>query len=317
MTDDASALLTTVARMYYTDGLGQQEIAEIVGISRSGVSRALTEARERGIVRISVADYEPRDRALEERLRQGFGLRHAVVVKTIGNATENVRRAVGYFGGPAVSDLIDANATLGVAGGRTMRDLITFMDPREWVRSATVVQLMGNTGPSPTDVDALELSRILAQRFQGSFFTLNAPAFVQDARTRDVFLAHEHIRIIWSLFASLRLALVGIGTLEDSVFVERGALVERDLTRLREAGAVGEICGRFFNDKGDECDTIYRERVVSIDLDTLRRCPDVVGVTNGTRRIAAIRAALVGRLITSLVIDDRGAEELLGVERAK
>lgn len=315
-TDEATALLTSVARMYYLDGLGQQEIAEIVGVSRSRVSRALTEARERGIVRISVAEYKPRDGTLEERLRERYGLRHAVVVKTIGHATENVRRAVGYFGGPAVSDLIDANATLGVAGGRTMRDLITFMVPREWVRSATVVQLMGNTGPSPTEVDALELSRILAQRFEGSFFTLNAPAFAQDARTRDVFLAHEHIRMIWSLFASLQLALVGIGTLEDSVFVERGALDERDLVRLREGGAIGEICGRFFDDQGDECDTEYSERVVSIDLDTLRRCPDVVAVTNGTRRTAAIRAALVGRLVTSLVIDDRGAEALLGAGRA-
>jgi deoxyribonucleoside regulator len=297
--------------MYYLDELGQQEIADILGVSRTRVSRALSEARDEGIVRISVADYEPRDGELETRLRDRYGLRQAFVVKTVGRATENVRRTVGYYGAPGVSDLVGPEGALGVAGGRTLRELISFMTPREWVRNATVVQLMGNTGPNPTQIDALELSRVLAQRFEGSFFTLNAPAFAQDSHTRDVFLAHEHIRMIWSIFDSLHLALVGIGSVEDSVFVERGALEEADLARLRELGAVGEICGRFFDAAGEECVTEYRDRVISIDLDTLRRCREVVAVTNGTRRTAATKVALMGRLVTSLVIDDRGAEALL------
>ncbi len=312
--DETAQLLASVARMYYLDGLGQQEIAEVVGVSRSRVSRALTDARERGIVRISVAEYDPRDGELEAKLRERFGLRHAIVVKTIGRATENVRRTVGYYAAPVVSELVGAEGTLGVAGGRTIRELIHFMVPPEWVRNATVVQLMGNTGPDPSEVDAIELARVLAQRFKGGFFTLNAPAFAEDTRTRDVFLAHAHIRMIWGLFHSLRLALVGIGSLEDSVFVERGALEDADLARLREHGAVGEICGRFFDARGRECESEYRDRVVSIDLETLRRCPDVVAVTNGTRRTAATRAALAGRLVTSLVIDDRGAEALLADE---
>lgn len=316
-TDEATELLTSVARMYYMDGLGQQEIAEIVGVSRSRVSRALTEARDRGFVRISVAEYDPRDAELEARLRDRYGLRNAFVVRTLGRGTENVRRTVGYFAAPAVSDLVGANGTLGVAGGRTLRELIRFMAPPEWARNVTVMQLMGNTGPSPTEVDALELSRVLAQRFEGGFFTVNAPVFAHDVRTRDVFLAHDHIRMIWSLFGSLQLALVGIGSLEDSVFVERGALEDADLARLREQGAVGEICGRFFDGLGEECATDYRDRVVSIDLATLRRCPDVVAVTNGARRTAATRAALIGRLVSSLVIDDRGAEALLAPDGAE
>jgi DNA-binding transcriptional regulator LsrR (DeoR family) len=37
----------------------------------------------------------------------------------------------------------------------------------------------------------------------------------------------------------------------------------------------------------------------------------VVGVTNGPRRATAVRAALRGGLITSLVIDDVGADAVL------
>jgi DNA-binding transcriptional regulator LsrR (DeoR family) len=127
-------------------------------------------------------------------------------------------------------------------------------------------------------------------------------------------LAHEHIRQVWGLFDSLDLAFVGIGSLDESAFVERDMLGPADRARLRDAGVVGEICGRFFDRDGRECATEYRDRVLSIDLDALRRRPDVVGVTNGPRRTAAVWAALRGGLITSLVIDDVGAAAVLAAD---
>lgn len=241
MTDDSVELLTSVARMYYLDGLDQQAVADILGVSRSKVSRLLTAARERGVVRISVDDYDPRDRDRERRLVARFGLHHAVVVKAIGRASENVRRTIGYFGAPAVAGLIASKMTVGLAGGRTLRELVSFMEPRDQARGIGVVQLMGNIGPSPSTIDAVELSRLLAQRFQGTFYTLNAPAFVQNGQARELLTAHDHIRLIRGMFASLDLALVGIGSFEDSAFAERGALTTDDFARLRAKGAVGEI----------------------------------------------------------------------------
>ena len=57
--------LRLAARLYYVDGLGQNEVAKFAKVSQAKVSRLLALARERGIVRISVADYEPRRRDLE------------------------------------------------------------------------------------------------------------------------------------------------------------------------------------------------------------------------------------------------------------
>jgi DNA-binding transcriptional regulator LsrR (DeoR family) len=143
------------------------------------------------------------------------------------------------------------------------------------------------------------------------FQTISAPAFVADARTRDLFLSHKQIRSVWGSFASMDLALVGVGTLEESVFVERHVLDASDLLDLRKAGAVGEICGRFYDADGRECASPYRDRVVSVDLDILGRCRNVVAVTLGRERGAAIRAAIQGGLVNSLVIDDEGARGVL------
>lgn len=306
--------LAAIARMYYLDNLGQHEIARILGISRSQISRLLTRARELGVVRISVDEYDPRDHQLEERLRGAFSLRHVVVVRTQDHDPEHVRRATGYFAAASVSELIQTGMRIGLAGGRTLAEVIAHVVPGvRGVRGVTAVQLMGNIGPEAGEIDAAELSRVLAQRFGGTYFTVNAPAIVQDRAARDLFLAHDHIRAVWQLFSSLHLALVGIGSPEDSAFIARGVIGQEERKRLREAGAIGEICGRFFDAAGRQCDDPYHDRVVSIDLETLRRCPDVVAVTNGAARTPAVRAALVTRLVTSLVIDEHGARALLAL----
>ncbi len=304
-------LMTSVARLYYLERLGQGEIASIYGVSRSTISRMLTAARELGIVRISVDEYDPRDRELERSLIERFGLRHAVVVRAVDGSDAATRRAVGYFAAPEVESWISACRSVGVAGGRTLGELLRAISHRSQSHELEVVQLMGMIGSSPSSVDASELSRVLASRFHGEFHNINAPAFVENKRTRDLFLSHAQIRSVWSMFCSLNLALVGIGSLEDSVFVDRRVLDDPELSRIRRSGGVGEICGHFFDADGQECASPYRDRVVSIGLDVLRDRKEVVAVTTGRGRGAAVKAALRGGLVHSLVIDDAGARAVL------
>lgn len=112
-------------------------------------------------------------------------------------------------------------------------------------------------------------------------------------------------------------ALIGIGTLENSVFVERGVYSAADRQALRNTGAIGEICGRFYDEAGRECDTPWRSRVMSIELEQVRRIPQVIAVVTGADRAAALAAAIRGRLVRALLIDDAGALALLTTEGAR
>jgi deoxyribonucleoside regulator len=106
-------------------------------------------------------------------------------------------------------------------------------------------------------------------------------------------------------------AIVGLGTLENSVFVERGVLQADALAELRDTGAVGELCGRFIDADGNECDSPWRDRVVGVQVEQLRKIPQVIGVVSGSDRSAAIIAAVRGGLLKSLIIDDGAASALL------
>ena len=311
MADQNNALITSVARMYYLDRLGQTEIADICGVSRSTVSRLLTSARDRGIVRISVDEFDPRNRDLERQLVDRLGLRHAIVVRDMGGPPASVRRAVGYFAAEDLADVIARQRMVGVAGGRTLAELVHHIEPRPHGVGPTFVQMMGAIGSSPSRIDASEQARSLARRFNGAFRTLNTPAYAQSHRARDLFLSHREIQDAFAQFPMIDLALVGLGTLEESAFFDRGVLDEATAARIRAAGAVGEICGRFFDERGEECATEYSDRVISIGLDVLRACPDVTAVMSGTARSHALKAAIRGNILKSVVIDQAGARAVL------
>jgi deoxyribonucleoside regulator len=299
--------LRLAARLYYLDGLGQSEVARFAKVSQAKVSRLLAAARERGIVRISVAEYEPRNHALERALCKGFGLGAVAVIKTAeGTTAEDARRAVGHFGAPFVAALLPPKSVVAIAGGRSIRQLVQDL-PEDKERRLTVVQAMGSIDSNVGAEDALELGRVLARRSGGHFLSLSVPAFVPDRKIRDVLLALSQVRSVRERLAQANVAIVGVGTLTNSVFAARNVLSPRDMEELTSCGAVGEICGRFFDKKGRECDSRWRDRVLSIGLEQIRQIPQVIGVVAGGDRSAAIAAAIRGGLLKALVIDDTAA----------
>ncbi len=304
--------LLMISRLYYVDGLSQADVARMANVSQAKISRLLARARKKGLVRITVAEYDPRNRSLEEELQTRLGLRRAVVIKVArGLPVEELRQSLAHFAAPWVAGMIQPEDVLAIAGGRAMQWLVEGMTPPPDAAGVTVVQAMGNIDANVGPYDALELGRIIAQRFGGTFLTLHTPAIVPDADTRETLLALDTVHQVIKRLGTARMALVGVGTLQNSVFVERGVLTEKDFKTLTQAGAVGEICGRFFDSHGKQCDTPYRDRVVSIELDDLQRIDEVIAVVAGSDRTEAIRGALQGGLIKSLVIDETGAEDLL------
>jgi deoxyribonucleoside regulator len=306
-------VLRMAATLYYVDGLGQNEVANFVRVSQTKVSRLLAIALERGIVRINVEQYNPRHEKLERQLCEKFELKSAAVIKTAQNATrEAARQTVGHFGAPFVAGLFPQAGTIALGGGRSVADVVHRFR-RGDVRRLTVVQAMGSIDSNISPVDALELGRALVNLWGGEFLTLSTPAFAPDKKTRDSFLASEQIRSVYQRLRKADAALVGVGPLDQSVYIERGVLSPADVTQLRNSGAVGEICGRFFNREGAECTSPWRNRAISIELDYLRKIPQVIGVAAGPDRAGAVVAAMRGGLLKSLLIDEAGAVALLGM----
>ena len=95
---DRVSLLADIAEMYYLENKNQAEIAKAVGVTRSMISRMLTEAREAGIVEIRVHRPLQSDHDLVMDLIKTFGLLDAYVV-TVGDASGGLLvRSLGQAG---------------------------------------------------------------------------------------------------------------------------------------------------------------------------------------------------------------------------
>jgi DNA-binding transcriptional regulator LsrR (DeoR family) len=197
--------------------------------------------------------------------------------------------------------MVDAVQTVALAGGRTLYALAPNMTPAGKAGNLTLVQAMGCVGAVPEAWDSLEIGRTIAGAWSAPFLMLNTPALFPDAKTRNTMAQLPQIRFVLERLRTADLALVGVGTLENSIFHERQALDQDTLKTLAKAGAVGEICGHYYNECGEECRHTLRDRVAGMELDWLRRMDNVVAVVIGEDRAVAVLSAIRGGLVKSVV----------------
>ena len=74
---------------------------------------------------------------------------------------------------------------------------------------------------------------------------------------------------------------------------------------------MGDICARSFDAQGQPCRLSFDRRIVGLQLTQIRRIPLVIGIATGSRKAAAIRGALEGKLISALVTDQAAALAVL------
>ncbi|MCD4801967.1 MAG: hypothetical protein K8R16_03395 [Anaerolineales bacterium] len=105
--NERDELLAFVAEKYYQEDKKQTEIAEMIGLTRSAVSRMLTEAREKSIVEIIIHRPFQYDRELESKLQKTLNLKHvSVVVFSNQPDYDEIRKQLGKAASRLLANLI-------------------------------------------------------------------------------------------------------------------------------------------------------------------------------------------------------------------
>lgn len=309
------SLVTKVAKLYHEAGLRQPEIAERLNISQSRVSRLLREAVASGVVRTIVVSPDGLFSDLEEQLTREFGLIDAVVTEAITTDEVSLLSALGSAAAEYLQSTLSAADRVGISSwSSTLLATVNSMSSHGAGRRATdVVQVIGGVGHPRVQVQANHLAEQLA-RVTGAepkFFT--APGLVGSAAARDAILDDRYLSALTEEWGQLTTLLAGIGTLEPSpLLASSGNAVDvAEADALRAAGAVGDVCLRFFDEAGAPVDGDVADRVLGIDREALLAIPRRIGVAGGARKHAAIRGALRGGWINILVTDRTTAETVL------
>lgn len=308
MQSDSNEQLHLAARLYYVDGWDQAQVAELVRVSQAKVSRLLSLARKKGIVRITVSDYDSRQRIIESELIQQLGLKATIVVKAMENLpVSKVRILMAHFAAPLLETLIPPSSVLAIGCGMSLQSIVHQLPMT--TNGSTVVQAVGRTGTQASLFDAQELGRSLAEKWEGDFHLLNAPVYLPNKSAFEALLKLDQIQNLRQRLRQATVALVEIHSPSTSPFAD--SLDRQQQVQLESAQAVGEICGRYFNRQGRECETSLMSQTSSIDFQTLRATPQVIGVAIGTETAEAILGAIQGGLISCLITDESTAKATL------
>jgi len=301
-------LMIKVAELYYFHDMTQQKISNRLKISRVKVSRILTNAKKKGIIEVNI-NY-PIDSCIqmERQFEKLFGLKEALIISSKDKSREIAYNKVVSMGAKYLSEKIKNGDILGVSWGRTLYQMSSYMKYSR--KKVDIVQMLGNVGSN--DVSADEIVRKLLAVFNGKRYFLPAPAIVDNEKIRNSIMLDSTIIQVFEKIKQITVAVVGIGNLsKESSFVISGYLKDNDLKALKESGAVGDICGVFFNKSGKICDTYFNRRVVGITLEQLRKIPYVIGVVSDPQKAMAILGILRSGVLDMLITDKITALEVL------
>lgn len=315
---DRASLLADVAEMYYLQEKNQAEIAKYIGVTRSMISRMLTEARESGIVEIRVRRPVQSDHELELALIEYFGLKGASVVTSTHTGGGQLLSALGSAGAQLLKRYLAPNMILGLAWGTSISATVDAFETLD-LRPIKVVQLVGAMGARNMEYDGHDLVARMSEKIGGEAYYLNAPYLCQSAAMARSLLETRSIKETISLGKQADVALLGVGTtLPDfSSFYLAGYISLQELQRLRRESAVGDVAGLHFDGDGRPAGNDFSDRLVSIRRKELLPIPIRLGVAGGEGKVEAILAALRGKYINILATDSMTARKVLNRAKAK
>ena len=317
--DYREELIATVASLYYQLNQSQSQIAARLDLSNSTVSRLIREARDKGIVQISVRMPIPRDIKLEQIFIERFQLKDIYILRTMPDAPEpHLMDSIGQLASNYIERIVehfDKDDMMGVAWGVGVQAAVSAL-PDNTAHSIDVVQLLGGVGASIAH--GPDITRMVAQKLGGQYYDLHAPVIVERAENRDLFMKEPVVNENIQRAYQVKLAVSGIGSVQDeaSSFLRAKLLHRDELRMLRAENIVGEICGQFFDQHGNH-DYDINHRIIGIDLDHLRQIPNSIAIARGILKAHSILGVLNGRFVKVLATDDVTARAVLELANMK
>ena len=309
------ALLAKAARLYFVDDRSQDDVAAILGTTRSNVSRMLKQARDLGIVEIRIVDPARRDHELELALRDRFPLVDARILEVAPDT--DVLPGVGRLAVRWLEESLRDDQVVALSWGQTLEAMVQAVDGLSR-RDVEVVQLVGGLSSLDSAATGQELVRELSDRMGARHRYLHAPALFGSAEALAMLLRERTIAAALDVAKRADIAIVGIGTpgigSSEALLTALG-LTPEERAAFDAARPVGDVCGRYYDLAGRDVGGAVGERVLAVTLDDLRAIPTVAGVAAGREKARGILGALHGRIIDVLVCDQAAARAVLSLDR--
>lgn len=300
-----------IACLYYEDGLTQAQIAKIIGVSRSLVSKLLLDAREQGIVEITINSKNEYTSKLERSLEAVYGLKTAMVIDSKDLTNEEVEKVAANYGAHYLNNRLKSIDRIGISWGKGIRRIVDSIIHSSNM-AVSVVPLIGGMGDSHVNIHSNQLCHDLARKIRGQSKYLYTPAMLPDEQLAVALRNNQTIKSVLDDGSNVDFAIVGLGNpYAGSTMEEIGYLTGKDIQQLKKDKVVGDINSNFFNANGQKVDNEINKSIVGVTLENIRKMPQVMTIVDDIRRTNIAKIAIETNLINILVTTDKIAQALL------
>lgn len=303
-------LLIEIAWCYYHEGLNQNEIADLLSVSRSTVVNQLQEARARDYIRVSLRPSVFGGHELADELCARYGLADAIVVPSGTGDEDAALLRTARVAADWLPDLLTAGDRLGVSWGRTVFEVAEAVSETR-IGGLTVIQLVGSRS-TPYGFEAETCSSNLARRLGARCVNLHAPLVLSNADLARQLRCEPVISEQMHAVDTCNKTIFAAGSCNvDSHVVESDVVDASLLKDYVKRGAAGVICGRFIDFDGVPIPGEIDDRLIGVALENMRGKETGILVSSGQDKVVPMRAALLGGYATHVATCSKTAAAIL------
>ena len=317
MSDKRMDLLAQIAVWYYEDEKSQDEIGELIGKSRSTISRMLNECKELGLIEVKVKYPPKRNYDLEQELNRCFGLKDSWIANSRNMLTNDMKlKMVSQLSAKCLISYLFPGVKVGIGWSRTLFRTFKAM-PEHTVKNSMVVQMSGSAYINEPNMDGADLTRTLSMKLGAQHYYFPAPLVVSDPDMKNRLMEERSIKEAMEKANDVDIAIVGIGNINTSrsSLINGEAIDELTLKEVRKHKPAGDILACQIGNNGEILEVSLNERIIGVHINTLKDIPTVIAVSSGSEKVEAVHAAIKGGWVNVLVSDDETIEAVLDIER--
>lgn len=314
---DDIRLIYKCCSLYYEDNMSQQEISEILQISRPSVARMIKSGRSSGIVKIEIKNPDNLIFAnMERELEKKFGLEEVVIAPAsstdtgIDTVNEDLTKETLRF----ITRIAEDREYIGVTMGMTLRNLTRINVSNAEKLKCTFVPIIGGIGESRYDIHSNYIAMAFANIFKANCLQFFAPLMFSKPDLLHNFLQEESMQGILKSFNKITTVIMGIGILDKkySTILKTGYISEEMFDDFVKKGAVGDVAMQFFDKRGNvEAFDSFNKLVSGMPIDKLKKVRRKIGIATGAGKVESVVGAINGKFVNILIIDSDCAKALL------
>ncbi len=302
-------ILVKVASMFYEENMTQTEISKELNLSRPTIASMLNEAKEKGIVKISIVKLGSNTHNLAKKIEKKFNLKRVMISP---EDTDNAKHDIGVLCAEYIESRSDEKIKIGLGFGTTLF---------EYIKNSNYIptnfrQIVPLIGGVEMDNEALHCNHLcfaLARKYHTSVKFFYSPVKAEDINEKNMLMDSRLVVQSLKNAREVDLAIVGVGNpLKNSTYRRLNYITKEDNEILKQKKAVGDIVTTFYDINADEIETPLTEKFIGLKIGDLKKINEIVTLASGEEKYESILALLNAKIIDTLIIDYELANLLNG-----